>query len=688
MARTNNLTNFLTDVAGAIKEKKGSQTNIPAANFDTEILALPSQGTYQQKSVTISANGTTTVVPDQNYDAIDELTVTTQVPQKVLQTKNYEFTQNVNIELEPDTGYDGFSSIGLEINVSGGGDTSDATATADDIIYPKTAYARGSKITGNTTLYTESISDGMESENLTLTNNNVFAINDKYKILITTTRGSSSFNIYSFDNSYNLTLLETVSNGNNISFSNLYGIDIAKDLSVSNTLNIYFSCISSRTHIIHALQFDISENSVLYDKHATTSWTVTSFDDASPSSLAVCPTNESVVALYARINGWQGRYYLFASTYDSLGNVFRNNITTYVESADVRNFTESYAEWDDTGRYVHIGSIATNTHISNAYYYFNNNYTSGSWVRHNGNSIPECTWHENLIFVGNTLVNMNTGNVLKTYEGYTVTVGKTYLYTNKNRLFVQDYEINKLKVFNINPATYELLQVEQKNITKVVDASYKSTVYYPISNNDIANYLNYANGITYHFKETEISEVPIRIVYKTYDLYNIGTSTAQESDVLSLKTFYKAGGKKTGTMPNNGAVAYTPSTSQQSIASGYHNGSYIRPVTSSIDINIIPENIRNGVTILGIEGNYQGSQGGDATSDGNLQAKYLLEGYSAVVDGQLIQGTMHDYGNHTITPTSSDVTIPEGHYLSLSIPVINAVNCEDYTECNNAILSI
>lgn len=42
MARTDNLTNFLTDVAAAIKAKKGGSTPIPAANFDTEIANLPS----------------------------------------------------------------------------------------------------------------------------------------------------------------------------------------------------------------------------------------------------------------------------------------------------------------------------------------------------------------------------------------------------------------------------------------------------------------------------------------------------------------------------------------------------------------------------------------------------------------------------------------------------------------------
>ena len=38
MARTNNLTNFLTDVATAIKTKTGDNTPIPASQFDTKIL--------------------------------------------------------------------------------------------------------------------------------------------------------------------------------------------------------------------------------------------------------------------------------------------------------------------------------------------------------------------------------------------------------------------------------------------------------------------------------------------------------------------------------------------------------------------------------------------------------------------------------------------------------------------------
>lgn len=65
MARTDTLTNFLTDVAAAIKAKKGDETAIPAENFDTEIASLPSGGadTEVLKSI-IEKTATELVIPD------------------------------------------------------------------------------------------------------------------------------------------------------------------------------------------------------------------------------------------------------------------------------------------------------------------------------------------------------------------------------------------------------------------------------------------------------------------------------------------------------------------------------------------------------------------------------------------------------------------------------------------------
>ena len=135
MARINNLSNFLTDVATAIKNKKGSETPIPAANFDTEITNLPSQGVYQHKTATIVENSTVTILPDTGYDAIDQLDITVTIP---LQQKTYTFTQNTTTTITPDQGYAGFSQIGLEIQVSGSSDATYAElfAIADSIYNP------------------------------------------------------------------------------------------------------------------------------------------------------------------------------------------------------------------------------------------------------------------------------------------------------------------------------------------------------------------------------------------------------------------------------------------------------------------------------------------------------------------------------------------------------------------------
>ena len=42
MARIDNLTNFLSDVASAIRNKKGTTDTILASNFDTEIASIES----------------------------------------------------------------------------------------------------------------------------------------------------------------------------------------------------------------------------------------------------------------------------------------------------------------------------------------------------------------------------------------------------------------------------------------------------------------------------------------------------------------------------------------------------------------------------------------------------------------------------------------------------------------------
>ncbi len=84
MARIDSLTNFLTDVAAAIKAKKNTTDNIPAANFDTEIANLPSGDDTLLKGL-IDRSSTHVTIPDgvttiganvfNNYYALESVTI-------------------------------------------------------------------------------------------------------------------------------------------------------------------------------------------------------------------------------------------------------------------------------------------------------------------------------------------------------------------------------------------------------------------------------------------------------------------------------------------------------------------------------------------------------------------------------------------------------------------------------------
>lgn len=156
------------------------------------------------------------------------------------------------------------------------------------------------------------------------------------------------------------------------------------------------------------------------------------------------------------------------------------------------------------------------------------------------------------------------------------------------------------------------------------------------------------SGVTFHLPSGQVATGTC-----TYDS-DTSDDTAVVAEVLSGKTFHARGSALTGTMPNRGAVTGTITTvdGEYTIAQGYHDGSGKVSIAAADQANLIADNIRENVTILGVTGTMSGSE------DVHAQAK-------------------------TVTPsTAQQVITPDSpSYNYLSQVTVNAIS---YVETANA----
>lgn len=127
-------------------------------------------------------------------------------------------------------------------------------------------------------------------------------------------------------------------------------------------------------------------------------------------------------------------------------------------------------------------------------------------------------------------------------------------------------------------------------------------------------------------------------------------ATVAVGEILSGKTAYARGTKLTGSMPNNGAktLEIDDKDDELAIVQGYHDGSGKAKIKATEKAKLIPENIRENVTVLGVTGTMSGSE------DVHAQAKSVTPSFQQ----QSIQPDSPDY-NYLSSVTVAAIPVTE-----------------------------
>ena len=498
MADISNLSNFLEDVADAIRTKKETTEKIPAANFDTEILSITT-----------------------------------------------------------------------------GMDTSDATATANDILYPKTAYANGQKITGAIETENAYLGDVSYSSNTAITGQftkkqTTVVLPDGNRLCIL----NGNINVYNSSmqllNSYSLESFGVpVYSG---AHSNTNSVDVGSFYDTTNSLLVLLMgsdgrLASGSIATISMLYYCNGELGVINHIGQTDSYKTFSITSHYEMFAAKCCNTKRSFIVAARGYG----VYMFNVNDDLTYN--RSTITT---SANLYRVFNADITLDDKW-------LVLNHDIS-----WDN--SQNVLISLQNNSIVKSEEIlTDMIFVGNNHIiikddlyalNNDTNTVTLIKEGLTGLLNdsngesaerNTYGYYKgvyNNGLLAISNDTSNVTLF----ALTNIITGDITNLQLFTVVTGKGVKVYKTTNG--VGLVLGANSGQDCILETDIVTYTQANIYGS-KLYNPYDADITSGDIFSDKIAYGKDGKLIGTMPNNGELNYEVSTSEQVIPEGYTSGGTI-----------------------------------------------------------------------------------------------------------------
>lgn len=483
-------------------------------------------------------------------------------------------------------------------------DTSDATATANDIINPATAYVDGEKIIGN--------------------------------IIPTYLQSSLDSNVYSVENTNEFNDID-LTNKTAVTYDNenitFYKLNDAFE--IEKNLNIPISWNNNATKTILSVQLfkgAFNDGYVIY---------VLTFDTVSPYStitrIVVSKDLEQIISSVTYNDTTQN---LMGNGNDAYAMVYKSNIVapspvspyevafiSFNLSSIINSIYVSKLDFSETNIIRSNSAVYSSNYVvyKNAINSINANLLfdlSGKYLSFLLNAKND-SYNRNLIAIYDfetmsTVYSLKDQDItnLRTIplfnigdEVYSVFENSLILLNENEYIKVNDFDTSILnadcKYINFKDNIF-LFNSTSNKVFRYILTENKNDIYLQ-SETDNINHLNvcqsgvWANNSNniYYWKSQLGDLYSLEILGNK--MYSIANADVQASDVLKGKKLYSSSGKITGTMPNNGELSYTPSTNEQSIPAGYTSGGSILG-----DSNLVPENIKSGVTIFGVTGTYAG----------------------------------------------------------------------------------
>lgn len=523
MADTSNLSNYLKDVADAIREKKGTEEPIPAANFDTEILSI------ETGSDTADATATVNDILNPKTAYIASGKVTGGIISNYEPVASGEFTiKNCNLSKLTDRTY----TQGFAISPDG-----KVIAHCNDKILYFYVYNEENDVfeyKGEQNLKSTSHFHNQSYLGITVSSLGAFGNNDSfvYSYFYDVSSSSRGTRVYEFN----------VSTGSSVATSIIIDAHspcrfLLKD---NKVWVLYYENISYRDKLT------LEELTKTSDSTYSSKRLFQVFDGPSSNTLTVTDfiNDKAVIAYY--ITDTEKITYI--QSFNEGGGTSFNEINSTIF---VPNPSMNYVCQDGSIKHLVYNTFTGEYH------------TTDLETPINIDDFEEDNYNKYRVlykWIADDIITI--GMEKKPFDGYNTIYGF--------KIYKINYDDNSITLMD----TFDTINMSRTN--KIGIPFYLSQTIDLFNTGSYLSLSDYNEAVSHYISSTP-SENLISFTRNGINYMDVSSALTESSQVLEGCVFYAKNAKNVGSMPNNGNLYYEASTSEQVIPAGYTSGGTIAP---------------------------------------------------------------------------------------------------------------